>query len=257
MSAFQQRMQGFSLVELMISLAIGLIVVAAVLAFTVSSLTANSEYVQATRLSQELRNTMDFVTRELRRAGYDEDIGGAVARYSVTNLTPSPFGRMRIVDNADSDCIIYAYDRSGGTPGAIDLARGEIRAVRRAARKVDGVDVGVLEIAESSAGSTPSCTGSSPDYSNYPATCSGGWCALTDPRVLDITAFNLDTSGYSNQPGTAITAPVTIREIGVAVQARLVQSADGNVTRGVRGTVKVRADCLEASTNCNLTPSGT
>ena len=70
MAAYQRQSQGFSLVELMISLAIGLIVVSAVLAFTLSSLTANSEYVQSTRLSQELRNTMDFVSRELRRAGF-------------------------------------------------------------------------------------------------------------------------------------------------------------------------------------------
>ncbi|MEY3069257.1 MAG: hypothetical protein RLZZ456_956, partial [Pseudomonadota bacterium] len=43
MAAYQRQSQGFSLVELMISLAIGLIVVSAVLAFTLSSLTANSE----------------------------------------------------------------------------------------------------------------------------------------------------------------------------------------------------------------------
>lgn len=60
---YQRQSRGFSLVELMISLAIGLIVVSAVLAFTLSSLTANSEYVQSTRLSQELRNSMDFISR--------------------------------------------------------------------------------------------------------------------------------------------------------------------------------------------------
>jgi prepilin peptidase dependent protein B len=256
---------GLSLVELMIAMAIGLVVIGSVLSFTMSSLTANSEYVQATRLSQELRNSMDFISRELRRAGYDQDVGSYPARYSITSLTASPFARILTSNDANGDgttgdgCVIYAYDRSGGTSGTVDLVRGEIRAIRLATRNVDGLDVGVLEVAESANGLTPTCTGGSPNYTNYPPSrnTGSGWSALSDPRLLNLTQFTLDTSGYIVQTGSAISAPVTMREIGIGLQGQLRRSEDGTVTRGIRSNVKVRADCLEASTNCALAPTGT
>jgi prepilin-type N-terminal cleavage/methylation domain-containing protein len=265
MIAYKRQSRGFSLVELMISLAIGLIVVTAVLAFTLSSLTANSEYVQSTRLSQELRNSMDFISRELRRAGYDENMNRYTAASTQTSLLVSPFSRIYVEDDADGDgakndgCVIYAYDRTGGTPGAVELDQGEIRALRLAFREVDGQTVGVLEIGESDSEVSPDCDGDEPTYSNYPATCNkaSGWCALTDPRVINITNFRLDTSGYIVQAGTATSTPMTIREIGIGLDGQLRQSADGTVTRGIRSRVKVRADCLEASANCALPPTET
>jgi hypothetical protein len=48
-----------------------------------------------------------------------------------------------------------------------------------------------------------------------------------------------------------------MREIGVELQGQLRRSEDGTVTRGIRSDVKVRADCLEASANCALAPTGT
>lgn len=252
---------GFSMIELMIAMAIGLVVIGSVLAFTLSSLTTNTEYVQATRLSQELRNSMDFVARELRRAGYDQNIGSYTAKYSMSNLVTSPFARIFTTNDANGDgtegdgCVIYAYDRSGGTGGTVDLARGEIRAMRLGYTP-DGV--GVLELAESSSGKTPACDGSGPTYTNYPPTCSSaGWCSLSDPRVLNLTAFSLDTSGYIPQIGNAISPPLTMREVGIELQGQLRQSQDGTVTRGIRSDVKVRADCLESSVNCALPPTGT
>jgi type IV pilus assembly protein PilW len=265
MISYKRQSRGFSLVELMISLAIGLIVVTAVLAFTLSSLTANSEYVQSTRLSQELRNSMDFISRELRRAGYDENMNRYTAASTLDALVISPFSRIFVDEDADGDgtandgCVIYAYDRTGGTPGTVERARGEIRAMRLAFRTVDGQTVGVLEIGESATGLTPACNGGAPTYTNYPATCNStsGWCALTDPRVINITNFTLDTSGYMIQDVTATSTSMTIREIGIGLDGQLRQSADGTVTRGITSRVKVRADCLEASANCALAPTGT
>jgi prepilin-type N-terminal cleavage/methylation domain-containing protein len=63
---------GFSLIELMVALVAGLIVSSAVVAFMMSSFKSNAEYVQSTRLTQELRNSLDLVTRDVRRAGYNE-----------------------------------------------------------------------------------------------------------------------------------------------------------------------------------------
>jgi prepilin-type N-terminal cleavage/methylation domain-containing protein len=71
MSLQYRRSAGFSLVELMVAMVAGLIVTGAVVAFTMSTMKGNTEYVRSARLTQELRNSLDQVTRELRRAGYD------------------------------------------------------------------------------------------------------------------------------------------------------------------------------------------
>lgn len=250
---------GFSLIELMIALSIGLVVVGAVLAFTLSSMTTNSEYIQSTRLSQELRNSMDFVSRELRRAGYDQNYASYTARSTVAAPVLSPFRHIYTTADANGSgtatdsCVIYAYDRDAGNSGKVDLARGEIRAIRLG---YTPAGVGVIEVAESANTVTPTCGGAAPDYTKYPATCSAnGWCALSDPAVLNITAFNV-TRNDLVQPGSAIATTVVIREFNVELIGRLVRSADGTVTRGIRSTVKVRADCLEASTVCDDAPTG-
>ena len=54
-----RKVAGFSLVELMVALVAGMVVAGAMLAFTVSSVRANSDFVAAARLTQELRNTLD------------------------------------------------------------------------------------------------------------------------------------------------------------------------------------------------------
>src|SRR5688572_15130429 len=162
---------GFSLVELMVSLVAGMIVVGAVLTFTVSSVRANSEYVKSTRLTQELRNISDLITGELKRAGYDEDAMRYVANPSST--AASKFAPILVDTTAGQNCVIYAYDRKPGNPGVIDLDNAEIRAIRRSTTG----GVGVIEVAESATGVTPTCGGAGPDYSQYPATCNAasGW----------------------------------------------------------------------------------
>jgi prepilin-type N-terminal cleavage/methylation domain-containing protein len=255
---------GFSLVELMVALVAGLIVVGAALAFTLSSLRANTEYINSTRLTQELRTNLNLVTDELRRAGYDEDAMNYVGR-PVTFTASSPFANLSIpVLNSNDSCVVFAYDRLPGNPGQVDLNNGEIRAFRRMNRTVGGRTVGVLEFAESAAGVTPACNGASPDYTTYPATCNSGsgWCAASDPRVIDVTVFRVDND-FNNDgsadgliAGSASTLPMILRRLEVEVRGRLLDNQQ--VVRGVRANVRVRADCVRtgASATCGNAPTG-
>lgn len=252
---------GFSLVELMIALVAGMIVVAAVLAFTVTSVRANSEYVSATRLTQELRNFSNHIVAELKRAGYDEAAMDYVANPSVTAVSAfSPI----LVDNSDPDasCVIYGYDREPGTPGAVDLDNGEVRGIRRVtATLADGTTAGALEIAESFGTTRPDCSASGPDYTQYPATCNTttGWCPLSDPTTVNVTAFTLGTAedaGLSRGYQQIIQAgysPLLLREIQIDVTGQM--RTDLASTRSIQAKVKVRADCLRADiTECNASP---
>lgn len=240
------RRKGFSLIELMIALVAGLIVTGAVIVFTLVSLRNNAEYVQATRLTQELRASMDLLGKELARAGYDETALGRIM--NAASASPSPFAPI-FVSN-DGSCAIYAYDRTGGTAGTVDLAQGEIRAIRRMSRTVAGRTVGVIEFAESVAGVTPTCDGASPTYTAYPPACSSnGWCALSDPRVINITQFNLAIVRVTPTTG------MQMRTVTATIQGSPV--AEPAVVRGMRSTTDVRASCLRTTiTDCNAAPTG-
>ena len=76
---------GFTLVEMMVAIVAGMIVSLAVVAFMMSSMRSNGEYVQSTRLTQELRNTLDLIVRDVARAGYNDD---ALAYVSLPNTSP-------------------------------------------------------------------------------------------------------------------------------------------------------------------------
>lgn len=256
----RSRQRGFSLVELMISLIAGLILVGAVLSFTVSSVRSNAEFVSATRLTQELRNTMDFVSRELRRAGYDQNYLGQLAR-APGSTVQSDFSPILVSGAATTTpCVIYSYDRDPGTPGQLDPGNGELRGIRL--RQTGGV--GVIEVATSDAANpTLTCgtASSTADYSTYPASCAGAWCALTDHRLLDITAFTIADSSPALILGSgASSVPMRIREFEIGLTGRLVGQDD--VARGVRSRIRVRADCLRTGidaatvlTSCTSAPA--
>lgn len=243
-----RRNSGFSLVELMIALVAGLIVSTALVAFTMSSFKSNSEYVLSTRLTQELRNTLDTSTRDLRRAGYNEN---ALSMLATGNS--SPFDKIFI----SGECVLYTYDRAnnaaGSALGVLDQANGEIRGLRRkSVTNAAGLTVGVIEYGESDATGKPSCTGASATYTSFPPACNATshWCALSDPSILNITALTLTDSHPT--AGTQI----TLRDIGVSISGQLVNSNYTSFARTVTSSVRVRSDCFmpTATYNCTTSP---
>jgi Tfp pilus assembly protein PilW len=251
----RKRTAGVGLVEMMVAMVAGLIVSGAAVQFLASSMRSNSEFVRSAVFTQDLRSTTDFVMRELRRAGYDENAMKYIALQEGSDVT-SPFAPMQIVneDGADS-CVVYAYDsatpRSGaGTgPGYIDTAGGEIRAMRRMVRTVNGRQVGVIEVAQTGPGlASLDCAGAGPDYSSYPSVCnaSTGWCALTDARQLDVTRFSVLDNSVWNQPAASRLVSM-VRELAVTVEGGLI--GHDEYQRQVTTSVRVRAECLRPVAN--------
>jgi len=78
--------QGLSLVELMVGITIGLFVVAAASLVVSNQLFDNRRLLLETQLQQDLRATMDIITRQLRRAG------GQARNLSGQALIASPGG---------------------------------------------------------------------------------------------------------------------------------------------------------------------
>jgi prepilin-type N-terminal cleavage/methylation domain-containing protein len=248
------RQQGFSLVELMIALVAGLIVSGSVVIFTMASMKSNGDYVQSTRLTQELRNTLDLATRDLRRAGYDDN----ALRY-IGFPNASPFAPLRVesvteADGSTSACVLYAYDRTsvGGTKGILDVDNGEARGLRRRQVTVNGRTIGVIEYGVSGGGVKPACADAGPNYATVPVACVGTWCPLSDSRTLDISNFII-TNNSSNL-GIAGSGQMQIRSLDVTITGRLAGKND--FLRTVTTRVRVSADCaLNTFSNCaNVAP---
>ena len=103
------RAQGFSLIELMISVVIGLIVVGGAITLMVAINQANSETIQANRIHQELRALASVISDEIKRARRSHDPIYYVGR-GTQNNTGAPFDSIVIktVSSAPS-CILFDY----------------------------------------------------------------------------------------------------------------------------------------------------
>jgi prepilin-type N-terminal cleavage/methylation domain-containing protein len=97
--------RGFSLIEMMVALVVGLIVSAAAVAFLVSIAKVNKENLEVTRVTQELRSVSEVINRELRRARYVSD--------PIGNIAQGGLGVPQVNDTISitANCISVAYDR--------------------------------------------------------------------------------------------------------------------------------------------------
>jgi prepilin peptidase dependent protein B len=207
--------RGFTLIELMISMVIGLIILAAAIGMFVSMIKADNDYLKSVRLNQELRAAMSLITRDIRRAGID---GSGATR----GTGPYPFSttasRLTIANNAQGDanaCIGFAYDEDNN---GIDAGNAE-----RYGYRWDSVE-GAIEIRKSG------------------IACNlGGWENITDNKLIEI--FSETISGTAH-PGvefvetSVIEAGMYIRQIEITIRGRLLK--DNTVARRITETVKIR-----------------
>ena len=100
------RSRGFSLVELMVGMVIGLIVVGAVTALVLSMMRSNRQTLQSTRLNQELRATLAVIANDLKRARSVDD--------PFTIATAAGGNPFEMINSATPGCIRYGY---AGAPG--------------------------------------------------------------------------------------------------------------------------------------------
>lgn len=107
----RRQERGFSLVELLVALAVGLLLIGTSVGFVVSVATANSETLRSTRLTQELRAITEVVARELRRARYVAD---PVQNVGLGNSAVSPVNQIQILNGGS--CIAYGYEYGTDLP---------------------------------------------------------------------------------------------------------------------------------------------
>jgi len=212
------REQGLSLVELMVGLAIGLIVVAAAAAMLVDRIREHRALIVEGRLMQDLRTSMDIVTRDLRRAGYWGHAASAMAASPVASVNPYTAMSASL---AASDAVSFRLSRDASENNRVDDNEQFGFRLRK----------GVIEMLIGG----------------------GSWQALTDAGTMTVVAFEVkpklqDVPLHDACEKPCDTAASTcgptqqVRSLSVSITGR--STADSKVARTLTSRVRIRNDVI-------------
>lgn len=114
----RRQQHGLSIVELLVGVAVGLFVVAAAALMVSSQLADNRRLLLETQLQQDLRATVDIVTREMRRASYWQESQKALWYETRTSpITANSFGAITPASGENLNLVSFTYRRRSGDEG--------------------------------------------------------------------------------------------------------------------------------------------
>lgn len=224
-----KRQRGFTLAELTVALAVGLVVLAGATSALVTSNNNNLDNLRLIRLNQELRSLVGIMAADIRRAGYN---GGAIALVGAGATTPSPFETVTIgTMSIAGDCILYSYDDSSN--GAGTNSNGILDGNEYYGFRLNGNTVQRLS-------------------ASTPGTCtSGSWQALSDPNDTVVTTLNFTLTDNQICNATLFSG-MHMQTVTISITARPANIADMAIARTVTESVRTRNERYQyyAAGNC-------
>lgn len=103
-----KKQTGFTLIEMMIALVLGLIVLGATINIYIATVGSSSNLIKSARLNHDLESVMTLMLNDIKRAGYWS--GATVAADSRTNPFTAATTNIQIPANT---CVLYSYDADG------------------------------------------------------------------------------------------------------------------------------------------------
>lgn len=219
-SPAQRGQRGLSLVEMMVGVAVGLVVVAGAALMVSSQIGENRRLLVETQLQQDMRASMDLITRELRRIGAQREASAldSLAPVDGGSGRDNPMARMTSTTSgvAMAHPLYFTYQPTV-TPNPyfgyeFQAASGVVKSYV------------------------------------WPR-----WQDLTDANVMEVTAMSVTPKHSSTLRLTCANAcsdgstdcwpEIVVRDIDVVLTARA--RSDANVVRTLRSTVRVRNDLLK------------
>lgn len=208
MSMKFSRQRGVGLVELMISLVIGMIVIAGALSMVSSTFGANASQMKMSRLNNELRMAMSSITRDMRRSGHNN---WSIAQLEAGVYTPSPQPTSVVTATSGSESVVMHYDEN---------ADGLYPATEPTETYSFRFNNNTIEAKIGTA-------------------TSGSWSAIVDPSVIKITAFTITDLSQDLSTATPPGAfAVTLPMYSISITGSLVK--DPTVVRTIQETVRLR-----------------
>lgn len=224
-----RRQRGLSLVEMMVGVAVGLFVVAGAAMLAASQLGENRRLLLETQVQQDLRATLDIVTRELRRSGYHNTAHTLLWSADDPQRQPRTNIWAGLTYSQGGEVVSYAYDRSGAT--ATDYG------YRLAAITINGSSRGVVR--QRVGNSAPQ--------------------DLTDVHTLDVTTFTVQPQVVAAEQlacprlcagDTQDCWPTRmVTHVLVTISGRA--PSDPNIVRTMSSRVRLRNDAVKS----NISPT--
>lgn len=215
------RQRGFTMVELLVGMTIGLVVIAAALALLVNRIQVHRAALLQSRLMQDLRVAANVVSRDLRRAGYWHDAAAGVAALGAAGTAlANPYAAVTL-ESAPSDAVTFRYSRDAIEDHGIDANEQFGFRLRR----------GTLEMLLGT----------------------GNWQSLTDSTTLVITAFSItpalqeiELEGFCAKEcppdETSCRPRQVVRSLAVSISGHA--STDARVVRSLQTVVRLRNDAI-------------
>ena len=241
-----KRSKGLTLIEIMISLLLGLIVIGGALSIYISTIRSSTDISNSARLNYDLDSAMQLMVNDIRRAGF---WGGAIAG-SDAEINPFTIGVANIQIPVDS-CILYTYDGDGDGVLVDDneyygfkLQDGNIRIWTSNAVDASGdctangwetiTNEGKVNISSLTFSFLPSAASAGPP--SIPALPQSSQCLNTTTSL----AYNTPCSSVTvaNLPSGNVAAET--RQINIVMTGEV--SGDSSVTKVLTATVRVRND---------------
>lgn len=176
------KQSGFSLIELMVSIAISIFLLGAIFSFFVGNLSTQKNTIKELSLNRELRLSTDLFTSELRRAGY----------YPAPSATFPTTAQISAVTtagiNPSNSCILFSAYNLLATP---TLEASGFRYIS-GTRTINGVADTAVNVLQIRIDATGKCNATSDDIN------STKWEDITDPTVIKINSFSVQSD--SNDP---------------------------------------------------------
>ena len=219
------KQKGVSLMEVLIAMGLSVVVTASMVALMANSLGTTGRIIKMTKLTDDMRTTMQMMSRDVRRTSFNSN-----SMYCYANTDCGTDGAAILAGdisiNDDNDCFSFLLDRDWDG----DSTNSSAGAFRRVT--VDGI--GVIEM----------WTGDeSPDCDAAAGT--DDWVQVTNPENMDIFAFTVDDDlSYALEifnDGTN-TLSQRVRKIRMNMRGRLV--VDNTIVRRIEDVIAVRNDLL-------------
>jgi type IV pilus assembly protein PilW len=211
---------GFSLVELLVGIAIGLVVATAMISFLMATSKASTQTLQTVRLEYELKSAINLIADDIRRAGFY-----ASSRSMVdTGINSNPFMSVSTdITTPNSSCILFSYDlNSDGLLPSLGFADSDERFGYRLSNQI------IQSRATTDANF--SCT-------------SGSWENITNPNLIQVTNLTFSLTNTTVALDSPSSGSIVLRQVLISATAAL--SSDPSVSRTMTSQVKVRNDKYE------------
>jgi len=246
--ALAKRQAGVTLVETMISLALSMIVTGAMVVLMGNSMGSANRIIKMSQLTDEMRNTMSMMTRDVRRANYNPYAlycySNADCGVDDTTVKVNFLSDLDTVAYSGNSCLRYFLQREDGDftdPDPGSIGGGGFRLVTESG-------VGRIEMWTGDHAPPADCgggVGACPDDSS-----NNCWLAVTDPGFVNITGFTADEESGSFtdtllRDDGSVMLTHRVRQVQVSLQGRLI--IDDDIQREIVDIIRVRNDFIQGS----------